>query len=476
MSDPGRLATKAPAHTVIVQPVWRRNLAVMALIMNTFMGTLDGSIVNVALPRMSLELGVSPSSAVWVATAFLLAVACGVPATCALGDQIGRRRLFLIGVPLFTLSSLGCALSPDLSVLIVCRVLQGLGTAVVLAVTLPLLRAMFSPRRLGSILGINAMTVAIGTCAGPVLGGLILSVAAWPWLFLINVPIGVVAFFLGLYAVPAQPPDPGDFDWLGSLLAGVAIVAFLLAVHEVADVSTLWRGGVLLLVCAGLVVAFLRRERVARRPVIPLDMWNGLFSLSVTTAMVAFFGQGIAIIALPFLFQSAYGASPLQSALLFTPWPAVIMLVAPISGRLADRLRPSVLALVGLSVYLAGLVIIAMLGLHPPIWLVLCASALGGLGFGVFQSPNNKEMQGSTPMRYASSAAAVLNLNRNVAQSIGAGAVSVALVLSGAASGSLAQQAQASMRVLWVAVAAAAVAVVISATKLRHVARIDQAE
>ncbi|MCL2783715.1 MAG: MFS transporter, partial [Propionibacteriaceae bacterium] len=172
---------------------------------------------------------------------------------------------------------------------------------------------------------------------------------------------------------------------------------------------------------------------------------------------------------LPFLFQSAYGATPLQSALLFTPWPAIIMIVAPISGRLADRVRPAALALTGLSIYLAGLVAIAALGDHPPTWLVLVATTLAGLGFGIFQSPNNKEMQGSVPMRHASSAAAVLNLNRNVAQSAGSGAVSVALVLTGAGAGSLLQEARAATSVLWVAVAGAAFAVVFSAAKLRTV-------
>jgi len=475
MSDSTHGAVPPPARyeslpdTTPPLPTWQRNLAVISVIATTFMGTLDVAIVNIAIPQLSRNLHASPSDTVWVATAYLLATACGVPATSALGDQVGRRRLFLIGVPLFTLASLGCALSPNLGTLVTFRAFQGLGTAVLLAVTLPVLRGLFPPEKLGTIMGVNAMVVALGTCAGPTAGGLILGFASWPWLFLINIPLGAAAFALGWYAVPRAKPQAGDFDWQGAVLGGAAAVAFLLGMRDLADVTTLWRSGLLLAACAVLVVFFLRRERRAVRPVIPLPMWNGLFSLSVTTAFWSFFGQGVAFVALPFLFQSAYGATPLQSALLFTPWPVAVMIVAPFSGRLADRMRPSVLALSGLVVYLAGLTVIALLGDNPPTWLVLCATGLAGLGFGIFQSPNNREMQGAAPRRYASSAAAVLNINRNVAQSAGSGAVSVALVLTGAVAGSAALEAHAATSVLWVAVAGALFSVVISAVKLRTV-------
>jgi DHA2 family multidrug resistance protein-like MFS transporter len=377
--------------------------------------------------------------------------------------------MFLIGVPTFTLASLGCALSTSVGMLVTFRVIQGLGTAVIFAVTLPTLRRLFPPSRLGSILGINAMTVAIGTCAGPSLAGVILAITDWPWLFLINLPVGVIAVVLGIYAIPASPGEPGDFDWLGAVLAGGAIVAFMLGMRDLAASATLWRAGVLLVVCAGLIVAFLHQERRAVRPVIPLPLWTPVFSLSVMTAFWSFFGQGVAFVALPFLFQSAYGASPLRSALLFTPWPLIIVLAAPISGRLADRIRPSVLAVTGLTIYTIGLVAIACLGDHPATWVVLGATALAGLGFGVFQSPNNRDMQGAAPLRLSASAAAVLNTNRSVAQSTGSGAVSIALVLTGAVSGSIAEEAHAATSVLWVAAAGALFSLIFSAVKLRTI-------
>ena len=463
---PAAAPVPAPAANL---PVFKRNLAVLALVLTTLMGTLDAGIVNVALPQLAIGLRAAPSATVWVVTAFLLAISCAVPTTSSLGDALGRKRLFLIGVPLFTLSSLGCALSPTLPALVACRAFQGLGTSVILAVTIPMYRTLFPPRQLGAIMGINAMTVALGTCAGPSLGGAILAVATWPWLFLINLPIGALAFALGWYAMPLKAGVLAHFDWRGSLLAGAGIAAFLLGMHEMAGTGTLWRAAALLSACAVLVVLFLRNEKRATRPLLPLQLWqNGVFTLSVATAFWSFFGQGVAFVALPFLFQSAYGATPLRSALLFTPWPFIIMLVAPISGRLADKLRPSLLTATGLIIYSAGLLAIALLGLRPPLWAVYASTGLAGLGFGIFQSPNNREMQGSVPIAHASSAAAVLNLNRTLAQSAGSGAVSVALVLAGATAGAPHEQARAATAALWVALAGAVISAAVSLVKLRR--------
>lgn len=469
MSSPA-ITPAIPPSTPAVSSV-RRTLSMVAILLCTLMATIDASIVNVALPRLARSLHVGPAETVWVATAFLLAVSCAVPATAALGDQIGRRRLFLIGVPVFTLASLGCALAPSLGLLVTFRVVQGLGSAAILAVSIPLFRVLFPPEKLGQVLGVNAMTVAIGTCAGPTLGGLILAGFSWPWLFLINLPFGAISFLIAVFALPSRMPERGGYDWQGAVLAASAIAAFLLGVHQLVDISSLWLAFVLLAASAALVWLFLAQERRAARPLIPLGLFTGLFSLTVSTASASFFGQGIAFVALPFLFQSAYHASPLQSALLFTPWPLVIVFIAPLSGRLADRIRPANLAVSGLLVFTVGLLLLALLGDTPPIVLVLVATAVSGLGFAIFQSPNNRDMMAAAPLRFASSASAVLNTNRTVGQSAGSAAVSMALVLSGAAAGSLTAQAHAATAVLWLAVAAAAAATVLSLVKLHSVRR-----
>jgi len=467
-------------------PLARRNLAYASLVLLILMTNLDTSIVNVALHQLSRTLQAETGATVWVTTTYLLAVGCAVPATAALGDQVGRRRLLLAGVPTFTLASLACALSTTLPMLVAFRALQGMGAAMVFAVTIPIMRMIFPESRLGSVFGINAMATALGVCAGPTLGGLVLAHLSWPWLFLINVPIGVVAFAAAVVGVPQHQGVRGNFDWLGAASSAGAIAAFLVGVHEFSvavgahdsvDVARLRTGGGLLVVAALLVVVLVHCEKSATRPVLPLPMWrNSVFSLSVTTAFWSFFGQGAAFVALPLLFQSAYAATALRAAMLFTPWPAVIVLVSPIVGRLADRVRPAGLAVSGLAVYVLGLLALALLGDHPATWMVLASTALAGLGFALFQSPNNREMQGAVPIELASSGAAVLNLNRSVAQSAGSAMVSIALALSGAGVGFTLQEARAATSVLWVAVAGALLSLALSAAKLRTVVLQSRAE
>lgn len=460
-----------PLAGVVQISTVRRNFSIVAMLLGMLMTNIDSSIVNVALPKLSHDLYTSPSAVVWVVTAFLLAVSCTLPAMSGLADRIGRKRMWMIGTPLFTLASLACALSPTLEWLVAARVVQGASAAMLFAVTIPIYRRLFPPSKLGTVLGLNAMVVALGISVGPALGGVILQNLSWPWLFLINLPIGAVAVTLGWIFIPHRVPERTKYDLAGAVIAGVAIACFLLGVHQLADRSTLVVAIILLAGCAALIVLLVRVERRAQQPVLPLALFSGRFSLAVLTAFWSFFGQGVAFVALPFLFQTAYQATPLESALLFTPWPLVIVIVAPISGRLADRYSSAWLAVIGLTIFTGGLLSLALLGSHPPIWQVLVSTAFTGLGFAIFQSPNNRDMMSAAPMQFASSAASVLNINRSVAQSAGAGAVSMALLLGGASVGSLASQASAANGALVVAVIGAALSVVIAAIKLRGAAR-----
>ncbi|MEC5148973.1 MFS transporter [Cryobacterium sp. GrIS_2_6] len=453
--------------TIVMSPV-RRNVAMIAVLLSMLMTNIDTSIVNVALPQLAHDLAVTPADAVWVATAFLLAVSCSIPAMTGLADQIGRKWMFLIGTPAFTVASLACSLSPSFGALVAGRVLQGVAAAMLFAVAIPIYRRIFPPERLGFVLGMNAMVVALGICAGPTFGGLILAQLDWPWLFLINLPIGAVATVLGIVFLPSRRPTRGGYDLAGALAAAAAIACFLLGIHQLADTSTLWIAGTLLIGCGLLATVFVLIERRATRPVLPPSLFNGRVTLAVLTAFWSFFGQGAAFVALPFLFQSAYHASPLQSALLFTPWPLIIIIMSPLSGRLADKYPGGTLPVIGLAVFTFGLLALSFLGGRPPIWLVLVSTGLTGLGFAIFQPPNNRDMMAATPIRHASAMAGVMNVNRTLAQSMGAGAVSIALVLVGASSVSPALEAQGANNALFVAVAGSAVAVIVSIVKMRH--------
>jgi DHA2 family multidrug resistance protein-like MFS transporter len=443
----------------------RRTLVMVGLLIATFMANLDTSIVNVALPQLSRDLRVSAADTVWITTAFLLAVSCTLPLAIGLGDKWGRKRLFLLGTPLFTLASLACGLSPSLGLLVTSRVVQGVAAALIFAVLIPTYRQLFPAHRLGFVLGLNAMMVAVGTCAGPTLGGLILAHLSWSWLFFINLPLGILASILVLTLMPQRAQPPKKLDLTGSLVAAIAIACFVLGIHELAGPATLWPACLLLAVSLGLGVLFVRIERASADPVLPPMMFTPRFSLAVLTAFWSFFGQGVAFVALPFLFQTEFHATPLASAALFTPWPLVIVIFAPVSGRLADVYSSARLSVIGLVIFTGGLVSLAFLGSHPPLWQILASTAVAGFGFAVFQSPNNRDMMAAAPSTMSGPAAGMLNLNRTLAQSTGAGAVSMALVLSGATT--IAAQAATMNTVLLVAAAGAALAVVISIVKMR---------
>lgn len=449
----------------------RRGLVVAGILGSTFMGTLDSSIVNIALQTIARSLRVSAAQTVWVTTVFLLVSAATIPAAATLSDRIGRRAVFLIGVPLFTLASLGCGLSSTLGALVAFRALQGVGASLIFAVAIPMFRMLFGPRELGGVLGLNSMTVAIGISSGPLLGGLLLSIASWHWLFFINVPIGAVIALVGAAVMPRRPADlpaPPRFDGVGAAAIGAALVAVVLGMHQLAAAGEEWTALPLFAgaaVCGGI---FIWTERRVASPVIPLDLFNARFTLAVLTAFWSFLGQGIAFVALPLLFQSAYGATPLQAALLFTPWPLAVALVAPFSGRLTGRVPPSRLALIGLTVFTVGLVALFLLPAHPPWWLAVGGTALSGLGFGFFQPANNTDMMAAAPQRSNAAAGAVLNANRTVGQSTGAALVGMGLLIGGAGAGDASAEAAASQAVLLVAAGGAGLSAIVAAIKYRR--------
>jgi DHA2 family multidrug resistance protein-like MFS transporter len=251
------------------------------------------------------------------------------------------------------------------------------------------------------------------------------------------------------------------------VLIAAAISCFLLGIRGVGATSTLPVSVALLVLTVVLVGFFVRHEARSANPVIPLGLFTRPFSLAVLTAACSFFGQGTAFVALPFLFQESFGDSALRSALLFTPWPLVIVVVAPLSGRAADRVSPRLLALIGLVVLAGGLLSLALLPDGASTVDILVRTGVCGLGFAVFQSPNNRDMMAAAPLRLAGSAAGVLNLNRTVSQSTGSGAVGVLFVIAGVATGSAAAHTHAVSLVLTVGAAVTAVGAVLAAVRLR---------
>ncbi len=438
----------------------QRALALIALMTSTTMAVFDGAMVNIALPQIARSLHVSAGDAVWVANGYLLSAAMTLAIFAALAARMGFRTLFASGLLLFTLASLGCALSPSLPMLVTMRVLQGIGGAATLSIAPAILRSIFPTRLLGRILGINALLIATSTAVAPVIGGVLLSELSWQWLFAINIPLGAIALAFALRVIPGKTASvSGPFDVQGALFSALMLGAAIMA-----STATSWTGTAFAVVAVASGLAFVRRQQRAPQPLLPLGLFaSSRFSLAALTSLASFISQGVTFVALPFLFQNVYGYSAFTSALLFTAWPVGIILVAPHAGRLADRYAPAKIATAGLLLFAVGLLLLALLPQNAAAWDISLRGLICGMGFGCFQSPNNREMLANASREHSGYASGVLAIVRTFGQCLGAALVGVMLALC-----SPTQEALAIRLGLWLAMMATLLAIAFSLSRLRQ--------
>jgi DHA2 family multidrug resistance protein-like MFS transporter len=416
-------------------PVPRRYWSAAAIWLALAMAVLDGSIANVALPTIAKDLGASAATSVWIVNAYQLTITILLLPLAALGDRSGYRRIYIPGLALFTLGSLGCAVAHSLTTLIAARVFQGLGAACIMSMNAALVRATYPARMLGRGIGYNALVLSMSAAAGPTLAAIILSVASWPWLFLVNLPIGVAAIVVGTRALPHVGGHGHAFDWAAAALSGLMMGCTVFGAETFArESATLGAGLIAMGIAAG--VLLVRREWGDPAPLFPVDLLKiRIFGMSIATSTVSFAAQMLAYVTLPFLFQSVLGRSAFETGLLMTPWPLALGVVAPIAGRLADRIRAGLIGGIGLAIFAFGLFMLSRLGTHPGDADIAWRMAVCGAGFGLFQSPNNRTIVSSAPRNRSGAAGGMLATARLLGQTSGAVAVGVAFHLSGVRAG-----------------------------------------
>ncbi|ORC47138.1 MFS transporter [Burkholderia sp. A27] len=407
-------------------PIPQRYWAMLVIALALTLAVLDSAIANVALPTIARNLRASAAGSIWIVNAYQLAITISLLPLASLGDRIGYRRIYLGGLMLFTIASLGCALSTSLPMLALARVVQGFGAAGIMSVNTALVRMIYPRTQLGRGIAINAMVVAVSSAVGPTVASGVLAVAAWPWLFAINVPIGIAAIVGGFKALPLNPGHESPYDYLSAVMNAFVFGLLIFALDGLGHGER--RGYVVLEVLAAVVIGyfFVRRQLTQAAPLLPIDLLRiPVFALSIGTSVCSFCAQMLAFVSLPFLLQDTLGLSQVETGLLMTPWPAVIIVAAPIAGVLADKVSSGWLGGVGLATLTAGLLLLATLGAHPEPVQIAWRMALCGVGFGIFQSPNNRTILASAPRERSGGASGMLGTARLTGQTLGAALVAL---------------------------------------------------
>lgn len=394
-----------------------RALAVAAVLTALMLVVLDASIVNVALPTLARDLHVAAASAVLVVTAYQAGLVMALLPCGALGESLGHRRVFVVGVALFTLASLLCATATSLTWLVTARFVQGLGAAAVMSLGVALLRTVVPAHKLGVAIGWNALVVALTSAAGPTVGALVLSLASWPWLFAINLPLGLLV----LGAASALPRAPGSSRRLDRVSVALSMSGFGLLIVGVETLVKIPAAALAAFAVGAVGLSLLiRRDARQEFPLLPLDLLRGpSFRRSAAASVCCFIGQGAGLVALPFYLQHGLGLSPLEAGLYITPWPMMAALSATLAGRLTKPSSTALLCAAGCALLSAGLFAGSAWPLAEAPVTIMPIVMLCGLGFGLFQVTNNRNMFLSAPIERSGAAGGLQSMARLTGQTTG---------------------------------------------------------
>lgn len=411
---------------------FHKYVAVTSVIIVLVMTVLDVSLMNVALPVIGNEFNVSESYTVWLVTIYQLIIVMLLLPLSSIGDQYSYRRNFLSGIVLFTIGSGLCALSESFEMLLISRAVQALGAAGVMSVNVALTRVIYPRNILGRGLALNAMFISVATAAGPSLAGWIMSVTTWHWLFIINLPFGVLAFIIGLRTLPKNPslPEHPYFDWLSALLNVMFFGLFFFSLGSFSRNGDPLTVVVLLTIALGFGVIYIIRQFHSPHPMFPIDLYRKkLYSMSIFTSICSFMSQNLTSIALPFLFLTGLKLSELQTGLVMTPWPVATMIISPLAARWIEKHNPAFTAASGMVIFMTGLLFLIFMPSDAGVWDIVWRMAICGIGFGFFQTPNNIVMVMATPVERTGAAGGMQSTARLTGQTMGSTIVTIVFAL-----------------------------------------------
>jgi len=408
-------------------PMPRRLLAIGAVSCGSALIMIDGSVANVALPTIARDLHVDSASIVSIVTIYQLILVMLLLPFAALGERLGLKRMYQIGQMVFTVATLLCFFAKSLPFLLIVRAAQAIGAAAALSVSSALIRSVYPKAQLGRGLAVNTVVVTSANALAPTLGGLVLAVAPWPWVFASAVPFAIGSLLLGR-ALPAAEPRETPFDVLGAVMCaamfGLVIGGAETGIHGDSPVVS----GAIVAVGIAVGVFFVRRERKEDNPILPIDLLaRPVLALSVVSSYTAFVASMTLLISFPFRMQHEFHMTPAEVGAVLAPWPLTNIFVAPLAGYLSDRVPAGVLGGIGMTITVTALCLLAFL---PPdatyidiVWrMMLC-----GAGFGMFLPPNARLIVGSAPPHRAAAAGSLVSTVRQVGQTTGATLVAMLL-------------------------------------------------
>lgn len=389
----------------------------LIIVLSIFMSTLDGSIVNVALPSMAEHLNVTSGAIASVVSSYLIAVSATMLLFGRLGDIWGKTKIFQFGIALFTAGSFLCAITNSLAFLVIARIVQAVGAAGTMANSQGLVTQVFPPSERGRALGLCGTFVALGSLVGPSLGGIIIAFTRWEYIFWINVPIGLAVLLLSLRLFPKEEDRvPERVDFLGAFLFIMTIVPLFAALGQGQELGYSNKFVLLgLFVAAVSFLIFLKVERKIEIPLLELDIFkNKWFSISIVCGFISFVAIFCSNIIQPFYLQNVLNFTPGQAGMFLSIYPVVLALVAPISGYLSDKIGSEILTLSGLTLTSLGLFLMSTLNENPSYIAMGIFVALMSLGNGLFQSPNTSLIMSTLPQNKLGIGGGVNALVRNL--------------------------------------------------------------
>ncbi|MGN2636131.1 DHA2 family efflux MFS transporter permease subunit [Nocardia takedensis] len=406
--------------------------ALVALVVGFFMILLDMTIVAVANPAIMEDLQADISKVIWVTSAYLLTYAVPLLFTGRLGDRYGPKNIYLVGLAVFTGASLWCGLSTSVEMLIAARAVQGLGAALMTPQTMAVITRTFPPDRRGAAMGLWGGVAGLATLVGPIIGGVLVDGLGWEWIFIVNVPVGIIAFALAVWLVPSLPTHEHSFDVIGVLLSGVGLFLLVFGIQEGNTYD--WSARIWLMIAAGLVILGLfiwNQARNTGEPLVPLGLFRDR-NFSLSNIAIAAMGAAVTSLMVPayFYLQAVREMTPTRSALVFAPMAIVTGVFAPFVGKFSDRLHPRLVPTIGFTLFAAAVFWFA--GVMTPdsslVWFLI-AAALAGFANSCIWAPLASTATHNLPVQQAGAGAGIYNTTRQVGSVLGSAAIS-ALIAS----------------------------------------------